>query len=94
MIGRDLVEEEIELKKFASTPKDQKPSFDWRLKPDEFALEDLERLVVAVGEQQRAFNLDEICDTIGSALTDLLLSKGENEIYTEENRSRVGRFRS
>ncbi len=92
MIGRELFEEDVELKKFATTPKNQKPSFNWRVEAGETALEGLERLVVAVGEQQRAFDLAEICDTIGSALTDLLLSKGENEIYTEENRRRVGNF--
>ena len=35
--------------------------------------------------RERDFDLAEIADTIGAALTDLLLSRQEEEIYTDEN---------
>ena len=29
MIGRNILEEDIQLKRFATTPSDQKPRFNW-----------------------------------------------------------------
>ncbi|MFP6901191.1 MAG: ATP cone domain-containing protein, partial [Opitutales bacterium] len=39
--------------------------------------------------EDREFDVTEIADTVGSALTDLLLSREESEIFTEKNRAFV-----
>ena len=44
---------------------------------------------IEAGGTERDFDLAEIADTIGNALTDLLLSRQEEEIFTEVNRKFV-----
>ncbi len=81
-------EHDLALKRFASAPKDQKPNFNWRdvLRDESTLLPDL-RVVTPDGEQ--AFDLAEIADTIGKSLTNLLLAKGESDIFSEKNQKWV-----
>ena len=88
MIRQLSLEEDLELKRFATTPKDEKPRFKWR----DVLLE--ERLVqpeitVDVEGRARDFDLAEVAETIGNALTDLLLSRRVEEIFTIENQEFV-----
>jgi ribonucleoside-diphosphate reductase alpha chain len=93
MIGRNILEEDTALKRFATTPRDQKPRFNWsdHVKADAHEPTKSISVKVEVGDQMRDFDIGEIADTVGSALTDLLLSRkeDENDIYTETNRSLV-----
>ena len=87
----NFIEEDLELQRYASTPQENKPRFNWREvaeASDEIA-EPTSRIKVQVGDQQRDFDLAEVADTIGSALTDLMLSRNEEDIYNETNRRRV-----
>ncbi len=82
------LEEDLELKRFATAPPEEKPRFKWR----EVLLD--ERLVqpeikVEVNGNEREFDLAEVADTIGNALTDLLLSRREEKIFTIENQEFV-----
>ena len=91
MIRNFSFDEDLALKRYATTPADQKPRFNWR----EVVLDD--RLVqpeVKVDSDGTAiaFDLAEVADTIGSALTDLLLSREESEIFTEKNREFVAKM--
>lgn len=88
MISKISFEEDLELKRYASTPKEQKPRFDWRTVLGEARMQRPEIKVEADGSE-RDFDLAEIADTIGNALTDLLLSRQEDEIFTEVNRKFV-----
>ena len=86
MIRHFTHDEDIELKRFAHIPKDQKPQFNWR----DVVLE--ERLLqpeikVNVNGKDRDFDLAEIADTIGNALVDLQLSRKEEDIFNDENQS-------
>ena len=91
MIQKLAFDEDLELKRFTSTPKDEKPRFDWRGVINEDRLNRPEIKIEAAGEE-REFDLAEIADTIGAALTDLLLSRREEEIFTEMNRQFVAKI--
>ncbi|MDP4644277.1 MAG: ribonucleoside-diphosphate reductase subunit alpha [Opitutales bacterium] len=88
MINKLSFEEDLELKRYASTPKDKKPRFDWSVVVGEDTLSSSEIKIEADG-LERDFDLAEIADTIGNALTDLLLSREEKDIFTEVNRKFV-----
>ena len=88
MIQKISFEEDLELKRFATIPKEKKPRFDWRGVIEQGELQRPEIKVAAEG-QERDFDLAEIADTIGAALTDLLLSRQEDEIFTDKNQKFV-----
>ncbi|MGB0272193.1 MAG: ribonucleoside-diphosphate reductase subunit alpha [Opitutales bacterium] len=88
MIQKISFEEDLELKRYATTPKENKPRFDWRGVVGEGSLQRPEIKVAAEGVE-RDFDLAEIADTIGAALTDLLLSRQEEEIFTDHNQKFV-----
>ena len=88
MIQKISFEEDLELKRFASTPKEKKPRFEWGSALEQDRLNRPE-ITIESGGTERDFDLAEIADTIGNALTDLLLSRQEEEIFTEVNRKFV-----
>ena len=88
MIQKISFEEDLELKRFAATPKEKKPRFDWGTVLGEDRLHRAD-IKIEAGGSERDFDLAEIADTIGNALTDLLLSRQEEEIFTEVNRKFV-----
>jgi ribonucleoside-diphosphate reductase alpha chain len=90
MIHKLAFDADLELKRYTSTPKDQKPRFDWRGVIGEDRVNRPEIKIEAAGVE-REFDLAEIADTIGAALTDLLLSRREEEIFTEINRQFVAK---
>ena len=88
MIQKISFEEDLELKRFTSTPKDKKPRFDWAGVVGEERFQRPE-IKIEVEGGERDFDLAEIADTIGAALTDLLLSRQEEEIFTDVNQKFV-----
>ena len=90
MFKKYAFEEDLELKRFTDTPTENKPRFDWRgvISAEQFSSSEI-RIQTESGEQ--AFDLAEIAETIGSALTDLLLSRKEDEIFTEVNQNFVAK---
>ena len=90
MFKKYAFEEDLELKRFTDTPLENKPRFDWRgvISAEQFSSSEI-RIQTEFGEQ--AFDLAEIAETIGSALTDLLLSRKEDEIFTEVNQNFVAK---
>ncbi|MFL2835812.1 MAG: ribonucleoside-diphosphate reductase subunit alpha [Coraliomargaritaceae bacterium] len=90
MFKKYAFEEDLELKRFTDTPLGNKPRFDWRgvISAEQFSSSEI-RIQTESGEQ--AFDLAEIAETIGSALTDLLLSRKEDEIFTEVNQNFVAK---
>ena len=83
MISRDFVEEDLQLKAIAKS-SDQQMNFDWasRLGGDD----DLAPVSINLGENTREFRADELVQLIGQALTNQLLARREENIYTDENR--------
>lgn len=84
------VEEDLELKRLVSTPRNGKPQFTWRESvslPQEYPL--IGEVFVIRGREEHHFQLHDVADEVGAALTDLLLSREEKEIFTEKNRGFV-----
>jgi ribonucleoside-diphosphate reductase alpha chain len=92
MIKNLPVEEDIALKRFSSIPNDQKPRFNWKEVfhgPDTESSEVATQINIKTEDGVRAFDIAEIADTIGNALTNLLLSREVNDIFNEKNRQFV-----
>lgn len=80
--------QDLALKKTVHTPVDQKPHFAWRdILNTESIVVPAVVLLCPHGEEK--FELSEVADTLGKALTNVLLAKGEREIFTPENRTWV-----
>ena len=86
----NLLQEDAELKRVTQKPKDQKPQFEWSSLAS--GGEDIlpKPIKVNVGGADRDFDEREIADTVGCAITDLLLARQrEKEIFNEQNRNLV-----
>jgi ribonucleoside-diphosphate reductase alpha chain len=91
MIRNLSLKEDRALKRLATTPLDQKPGFAWRDALGDAPLESAlpEIIVTRDSGEEGQFNLAEVADVIGAALTDLMLSREEEDIFNEENRAFV-----
>ncbi len=86
----NLLEEDKALKHFAQTPKDQKPQFEWSALTASVAGMPATTSKVLVGSSERDFDVGEIADTVGNAITDLLLARQrQSEIFNDSNRQLV-----
>ena len=91
MIGRNVLEEDILLKQYADASDEDKPRFNW----SEYADTDSPNLPgklqikIEIGGQVRDYNSADVADTVGGALTDLLLSRKEENIFNDENQKLV-----
>lgn len=85
-----LLQEDAHLKRIANTPKDQKPQFEWSSLASGVVGTGGKSIKVLVGADERDFDVGEIADTVGGAITDLLLARQkEQDIYNDHNRRLV-----
>ena len=92
MIARSHIDEDLQLKQFARSGADTKPRFDWTppSTPLQAALANAPTIPVVIGSgESRIYTTGDIATMIGDALTDLMLSRQEQEIFTEKNRRLV-----
>ncbi|MEO8206824.1 MAG: ATP cone domain-containing protein, partial [Chthoniobacterales bacterium] len=91
MIRRIPLQEDLALKRLVSTPRGDKQSFSWRevLAADTEDPSSYPEITILSGREERQFSLADVADEIGNALTDLLLSREEQDIFTEQNRGFV-----
>jgi ribonucleoside-diphosphate reductase alpha chain len=77
---------DLALKRTVHTPIEQKPHYAWR---DVIAGEAIELppIVLICPHGEERFVLSEVADTLGKALTNVHLAKGEKEIFTPANRA-------
>jgi ribonucleoside-diphosphate reductase alpha chain len=87
----ELLHEDKALKRVAHTPKDQKPQFEWSaLTAGVAGIPMTAAPKVRIGSSERDFDVGEIADTVGNAITDLLLARQrQNEIFNDSNRQLV-----
>jgi ribonucleoside-diphosphate reductase alpha chain len=82
---------DLALKRTVHTPVEQKPHYAWR---DVLANDTIELPAITLlcphGEER--FVLAEVADTLGKALTNVHLARGEKDIFTEANRAWVARL--
>jgi len=82
---------DLALKRTVHAPLDQKPMYAWRdvLAPGEVSLPPI-ILLCPHGEER--FDMTEVADTLGKAFTNVCISQGEKEIFTEKNRAWVAQI--
>ncbi len=82
---------DLALKRTVHTPVEQKPHYAWR---DVLATESVELppIVLLCPHGEERFVLAEVADTLGKALTNVHLARGEKDIFTEANRAWVARL--
>lgn len=90
MIRNYSFDEDIALKRIVATPAEQKQRFNWR----EVVVEDVKRpeVKIELAGEERDFEIAEIAEIIGNALTDLMLSREENDIFTDKNQAFVAQI--
>ncbi|MDA1044307.1 MAG: ribonucleoside-diphosphate reductase subunit alpha [Verrucomicrobia bacterium] len=82
-----MFEEDLALKRFTATPKDERPRFNWSESLEKSDRVPLAGITLAGADCETEFRLGEVADTIGGALTDLLLSRhDEQNIFSDRNR--------
>lgn len=91
MIGRNVLEEDILLKQYADASDEDKPRFNWSEHADVDSpnLPGKLQIKIEIGGQIRDYNSADVADTVGGALTDLLLSRKEENIFNDENQKLV-----
>ncbi|PAW68057.1 MAG: ribonucleoside-diphosphate reductase subunit alpha [Opitutia bacterium Tous-C1TDCM] len=82
---------DLALKRTVHAPIEQKPHYAWR---DVLAGESIELppIVLLCPHGEEKFVLSEVADTLGKALTNVALAKGEKDIFTEANRTWVAKI--
>ncbi len=91
MINHPAYEEDLALKRFTRTARENKPRFDWRGIVDDDSLFPADMIPgsvkVKAGDDVADFDLAEVAETIGDALTNLILSRDEDEtdIFNDKN---------
>ena len=87
-----VLQQDLALKKATHTPRDQKPAYAWRdCIPADTPLLPSITLLAPLGETK--FDLGEIADSLGQALVNVHLARGEQgNVFTAESKSFVGRI--
>jgi len=82
---------DLALKRTVHTPVEQKPHYAWR---DVLAGQTIEvpAVVLLCPHGEERFVLAEVADTLGKALTNVHLAKGEKDIFTDANRAWVAKI--
>jgi ribonucleoside-diphosphate reductase alpha chain len=78
------VAQDLALKKLTIAPQDQKPNYNWRdiLRDEDVSVPEVQ-VLCPHGEER--FDLNEVADTVGRSLANLLFAKGEKDIFNEKN---------
>ncbi|MGI8602853.1 MAG: ribonucleoside-diphosphate reductase subunit alpha [Verrucomicrobiales bacterium] len=82
----DFVRQDLELKRVAHSSA-ERPRFDWGASTRSLSVPP--RVRVGSGDEQRPVDTAHLAELIGSALTDLLLARHEQDIFCEKNQRRV-----
>ncbi|PAW81606.1 MAG: ribonucleoside-diphosphate reductase subunit alpha [Opitutia bacterium Tous-C8FEB] len=82
---------DLALKRTVHAPVEQKPHYAWR---DVIAGQGITvpEIVLLCPHGEERFALAEVADTLGKALTNVHLARGEKEIFTEQNRLWVAKI--
>ena len=88
MIEKRLLFEDEALKRYAEASDEEMPRYNWGTAIIEERIT-TPAVKLNVAGSLTDFDLSEVADTIGSALTNLLLSRDKQEIFTDSNRAFV-----
>ncbi len=79
------LQQDIALKRYTSAPLDQKPNFEWTKALEENSEMDFGTITLRSPQGETDYDLSNIANQVGRALTDLLLSREETDVFTPEN---------
>jgi ribonucleoside-diphosphate reductase alpha chain len=87
-MSHHTLEHDLALKRTVHIPVEQKPYFAWR---DVLASESipLPPIVLLCPQGEERFDLAEVADTLGHALTNVSLARGDKEIFNDANRALI-----
>jgi ribonucleoside-diphosphate reductase alpha chain len=87
-----VLQQDLALKKATHTPRDQKPAYAWRdCIPADVAL--LPEITLLAPHGETRFDLGEIADSLGQALVNVHLARGESgNVFSPESKTFVGRI--
>ena len=85
MINRNFIEQDMELQRAAATPQDMKPRFNWADLAGDPNLPPAE-IRIQAGDELSDLDIARIAETVGKAVTDLALSRKQEDIFNESNR--------
>ncbi len=87
-----VLQQDLALKKATHTPRDQKPAYAWRdCIPADTAL--LPEITLLAPHGETRFDLGEIADSLGQALVNVHLARGESgNVFSPESKTFVGRI--
>jgi len=82
---------DLALKRTVHAPLEQKPIYAWRdvLATGEL---DLPPIILLCPHGEERFDMTEVADTLGKALTNVCISQDEKEIFTDKNRAWVAQI--
>ena len=102
MIGKNFIEEDLELKRLVTSAPEDRPRFDWSnvarnqttngLADSQSTDNPAEGHFASASlstEKQRHMETADIADMIGEAVTDFMLSRQEDAIFTDQNQNLV-----
>ncbi len=91
MRNRISPDEDLALKRLTLTPDEQKPGFAWReLVPPDYRGQVNDVFLSADGSDEGSqLDIADVAEMIGRALTDLMLAREEEDIFTDRNRELV-----
>jgi len=82
---------DLALKRTVHTPLDQKPHYAWRDVVTAEAIA-VPNIVLLCPHGEERFVLAEVADTLGKALTNVCLARGEKDIFNDTNRAWLARI--
>ena len=90
MITREFIEQDLELQRYAKTPQEMKPRFEWgELTTAQRPELPSSRFFVDVNGERAEFNVAEVAEMVGKAVTDLALARNQENIFSRENQQLV-----
>ncbi len=87
MISRDFIEEDLQLEETSSRAVREAPAYKWLGRDPSEGAEEV--LSFESGDRQVRLSVNDVAQLLGRAVENLLRSKQEEDIYTEQNRNRV-----
>ncbi len=86
MINREFVEQDLKLKRHSTTAvADDGQRYDWMADHRQESAETA-HVELDIGDERLVFQRHQLAEELGQALTDVLRSQDEQEIYSEKNR--------
>ncbi|MGA2693140.1 MAG: ribonucleoside-diphosphate reductase subunit alpha [Opitutaceae bacterium] len=82
---------DLALKRTVHAPTEQKPIYAWRDVITNVEI-NLPPIVLLCPHGEERFDMAEVADTLGKALTNVFISQGEKDIFTDKNRAWVAQI--